>query len=131
MTRMTSSDPPFMNLFKMHALSRRPSALRSRSLRLVAASLHHVALSIFMDRIEQAKVMLMQLVRSGLATLAELEQVPLEDLLGRRLVDRVVDANGCPDREARRFILPLSSESAPERENSCSLLPSCGMCEAV
>ena len=51
----------------MHALSRRPSALRSRSLRLVAASLHHVALSIFMDRIEQAKVMLMQLVRSGLA----------------------------------------------------------------
>ena len=39
-----------------------------------------------MDRIEQAKVMLMQLVRSGLATLAELEQVPLEDLLGRRLL---------------------------------------------
>ena len=91
-----------LNHIALHALSRRPSALRSRSLRLVAASLHHVALSIFMDRIEQAKVMLMQLVRSGLATLAELEQVPLEDLLGRRLVDRVVDANGCPDRLHRQ-----------------------------
>ena len=108
---MTRSDPPFMNTalnhIALHALSRRPSALRSRSLRLVAASLHHVALSIFMDRIEQAKVMLMQLVRSGLATLAELEQVPLEDLLGRRLVDRVVDANGRPDREARRVHLAI------------------------
>ena len=65
-----------------------------------------------MDRIEQAKVMLMQLVRSGLATLAELEQVPLEDLLGRRLVDRVVDANGRPENSTTAHLNRFSLSAA-------------------
>ena len=68
-------------------------------------------------RIEQAKVICVHLRRRGLAALAELEHVALENLLVRRLVGRVVHADGRPDREARRVHLAIViGEGARARE---------------
>ena len=68
-------------------------------------------------RIEQAQVVCVHLGRRGLATLAELEHVALENLLVGRLVGRVVHADGRPDCEVRRVHLAIViGEGARPRE---------------
>ena len=67
-----------------------------------------------MASLEEAKIIFIQL---ALATLAELEQVALQNLLVSRLEGRVVHADGRPNESARRVgsILPLLSERASAR----------------
>ena len=68
-------------------------------------------------RIEQAEVVYVHLRHCGLAALAELEHVALENLLVGRLVDRVVHTDGRPDRELRRVHLAIViGEGARARE---------------
>ena len=67
-----------------------------------------------MASLEEAKIIFMQL---ALATLAELEQVALQDLLPSRRKGRVVHADGRPNCETRRVHLAIVvRESARARE---------------